>query len=145
MVASITTHGQSATVEYKTWNNMWSRCTNPKTEDWDRYGGRGIRVCDRWSVFENFIADMGNRPRRGYSIDRIDTDGHYQPSNCRWADQKTQCRNTSVNHIVEFDGRSMPLAEAVEISGIKYNTVLYRIKRGWPVDRAIRGPIHARR
>lgn len=139
------THGQSKTPEYKAWMNMWSRCTNPKTRYWHRYGGRGISVCSKWTSFEAFFEDMGARPIscERISVDRINCDGDYEPGNCRWATQKTQARNTSVNVMVCVGGKSMTLAEAVETTNIKYNTVLYRLKRGWSVERALAEPVHA--
>lgn len=77
---------------YRTWNNMRTRCTNPKFKDWQYYGGRGIKVCDRWLVFENFLADMGERPK-GRSLDRRDVNGNYEPDNCRWATNSEQRLN----------------------------------------------------
>jgi hypothetical protein len=79
--------------EYSTWHAMVRRCTNPRCDSYPHYGGRGIRVCERWqSSFEAFLADMGPRPA-GTTIDRIDVNGNYEPSNCRWADNKTQRTN----------------------------------------------------
>jgi hypothetical protein len=87
-----TTHGLYKTEGYYSWYNMKQRCTNPNRKCYKDYGGRGIKVCDRWDSFENFIKDMGERPK-GYSIDRINSDGNYEPSNCRWADRDTQIKN----------------------------------------------------
>lgn len=89
---TITTHGHCRTPEYRAWNQMIQRCTNPNSQRYSRYGGRGISVCQRWFRFENFLADMGPRPP-GYSIERIDNDGNYEPSNCVWIPRNQQQRN----------------------------------------------------
>lgn len=90
-------HGHARTghhsVEYKTWCGMRRRCTNSNERSWPRYGGRGIRVCERWNSFELFLLDMGPKPSPQHSIDRIDPDGNYEPSNCRWATLDEQNRN----------------------------------------------------
>lgn len=79
--------------EYNSWRSMRERCLNPKYVKWHRYGGRGITICDRWDIYENFLADMGRKPSSKHSLDRINNEGNYEPSNCRWATNKEQCAN----------------------------------------------------
>ena len=94
MIRRNTTHGLSKTKEHKAWRGMKNRCFNIKDRDYKNWGGRGITVCDRWkSSFANFLSDMGKAPE-GYSLDRINNNGNYEPSNCRWADNSTQRKNT---------------------------------------------------
>jgi hypothetical protein len=91
-------HGDSGSPEHKTWKAMKQRCDNPKGNRWMHYGGRGIKVCDRWiNSYENFILDMGRKPGPEYSIDRINVDGNYEPSNCKWATPKEQSKKTRRN------------------------------------------------
>lgn len=95
------THGQSGTRTYRIWKGMHGRCKHPKTNGYKNYGGRGIKVCKRWSSFENFLEDMGECPD-GFSIDRIDVNGNYEPANCRWIllkDQAKNRRNTRATNI----------------------------------------------
>jgi hypothetical protein len=92
-----TTHGQTPvsghSPEYRTWHMILNRCLNPKADNYNYYGGRGISVCERWLSFENFFADMGTRPSLKHSIDRKNTNGNYEPNNCRWATPKEQANN----------------------------------------------------
>lgn len=86
--------GKPPSPEWDAWRNMHQRCSNPNHPSYHRYGGRGIRVCDRWKVFENFLDDIGRRPARSFSIDRIWNGGNYEPVNCRWATKKQQANNS---------------------------------------------------
>lgn len=85
---------KSKTPEYIAWSGMRQRCNNPNSQSWRLYGGRGIKICERWSEFDAFLSDMGKKPSAHHSIDRIDVNGCYEPENCRWADSTTQSRNT---------------------------------------------------
>jgi hypothetical protein len=130
------THGMSQSIEYRTWLRMRDRCSNPNAPHYECYGGRGIAVCERWAnSFEDFYEDMGPRPSRGHSIDRIDVNGNYEPSNCRWATVEQQRRNTRANRFVQYLGKNVCIAEAAELSGIQSSTLLRRLKLGWKNDR----------
>jgi len=120
---------------------MKTRCYDENTPYFEIWGGRGIKVCDRWlTSFEDFLSDAGARPSRHHSLDRIDVNGDYEPGNVRWALQKTQCRNQRRNHLVTLRGKAMTLADAVDAAPVPYNTVLYRLKRGWSIEDAVRLP-----
>jgi hypothetical protein len=86
-------HGMCGSPTYISWENMRQRCDNPNATGWERWGGRGITLCERWDSFENFLADMGERPE-GTTLDRIDNDGNYEPGNCKWSTSKEQQANT---------------------------------------------------
>lgn len=105
-----TTHGMYGTPEHKTWSSMLNRCRNENDPSYINYGGRGISVCDRWQSFEQFYADMGVRPT-GYTIERINVNGNYEPNNCVWADKETQANNKRNNHLVSFDGVTKTIAQ----------------------------------
>lgn len=130
-------HGDTAggvtTCEFRSWASMMTRCMNPNYCKWDRYGGRGITVCERWRKYENFLADMGRRPAKYYSLDRIDNDGNYEPSNCRWATPYQQVSNKSSNVNLELDGVSMNVAQWSRKTGISVQNIRYRLRAGWPV------------
>src|SRR6185503_18205761 len=113
MAKRTTSLAASYTGAYQSWHGMKTRCLRPSSRMYYRYGGRGITVCERWMQFENFLADMGERPA-GMSLDRIDSNGNYEPSNCRWADDKTQNRNRSNVRIYEFNGEALTLPEWAE-------------------------------
>jgi hypothetical protein len=111
---------------------MRDRCTNPNRREYKYYGGRGIEVCERWQVFENFLADMGERPSPSHSIDRIDCDGDYSPDNCRWATHREQLRNTHRNRWVTYDGKDWCVTDLALHLGVDVGTLRYRMRVKWP-------------
>ena len=118
---------------------MKSRCLNPSTPGFHNYGGRGIRICSEWvRSFSGFFRDVGAKPGPGYSIDRFpNKNGDYEPGNVRWATQTQQMRNTRYNSVIVFHGESLSIAEAAERVGLKPNTVIYRLRRGWTPENAL--------
>jgi lambda repressor-like predicted transcriptional regulator len=132
------THGESTycigngSPEYRTWNAMIARCTNPKNPSWKRYGGRGITVCESWrQSFEQFLADMGRRPSLSYSLERKDNNVGYSPGNCVWATAKEQNNNTRANRIIEHEGTRLTLAQWADKAGMSLQTFHGRLRRGW--------------
>lgn len=124
---------------YVSWQQMIYRCYLPTRLAFKDYGGRGIKVCDRWLKFENFLADMGERPEGDWSIDRMDTNGNYEPGNCRWATRLQQNQNRRGNHAVEFNGKTQTLRQWARELGINYKTLHSRAAR-IGADAAVRMP-----
>jgi len=132
------THGMRKSAEYRAWAGMLKRCRDKSLAN---YGGRGIAVCQRWAdSFEAFFADMGTRPTPQHSIDRIDNDGNYEPSNCRWATKLEQGLNRRTNRIIEFDGRAMTVSQWESEMGYPTRLIDTRLRRGWTIERAITEP-----
>jgi hypothetical protein len=137
-------HGHSGhrrSLTYTSWCCLKARCDRPTNPGYENYGGRGITYCERWQVFENFLADMGERPK-GMTLDRIDTNGNYEPDNCRWATTHEQACNRRYlgrkdGLILEYNGESMHLLEAARRFGINRQTIKNRLNRGWSVERAL--------
>lgn len=133
-------HSHHESGAYTSWRAMKNRCGNPKNKMWDRYGGRGIKVCERWDSFENFLSDMGPRPENG-SIDRIDSNKGYSPDNCRWVLNSFQNRNKSDNRKLTIYGKTMCLADwhRIVAGEVSYDTIKRRLQRGWPEKQAVFG------
>jgi len=131
----------SETKEYVCWMLFRARCSNPNNKSFKDYGGRGISVCDRWQIFENFLEDMGKKPTPQHSLDRIDVNGNYEPSNCRWATMTEQARNKTTDLILEMDGVSKRMWEWYEIYGVIPRVMKKRLKRGWTTEQAITIPL----
>lgn len=127
--------------EFLVWQRMLHRCSDPKNPSWQRYGGRGIAVCERWKEkFLDFFADMGSRPSPAHSLDRINNEGNYEPGNCRWALPKEQSRNTRTNRIVEAFGLRMTMVEWSEHVGMNRRTLQARLNRMSP-EEALTAPV----
>lgn len=132
-------HGKTGTQEHRIWLGMLTRCSNPNVKHFENYGGRGIKVCERWKDFTAFLSDMGPRPSKNYSIDRRDPDGDYSPDNCYWATATEQVNNRRCTRFVNYRGKRMALNDAVREAGsvIHYEAAWVRIRGGWPVEKAL--------
>lgn len=121
---------------------MKARTNNPKAPQYAYYGGRGIVVCDRWlHRFENFLADMGRSPGRGYTIERMDNDGPYSPENCRWATKSEQANNRKTARLLTFQGQTFNAKTWALRFNMSHKTLWQRLKLGWPVEQALTVPV----
>lgn len=138
------TCGHTFSPTYSSWTAMIARCTRKSQHSYLNYGGRGIAVCERWSVFDNFLFDMGERPD-GMTLDRIDGNEGYEPGNCRWATSSQQNRNKPCLPHFEHDGKRMTLIGWAEELGLDRKTLQKRIyKLGWPIEKALSPDRHGR-
>lgn len=128
-----TTHGLSYSKIYSVWQGMINRCLNPKHDNYHIYGGRGIKICERWMKFENFYEDMGDPPN-GLTIHRVNNNGNYCKENCIWATKKIQDRNRSDNNLITYKNETKCLIEWSEILGIKPETIRARLNYGWTLE-----------
>jgi len=145
---SNSTHQQSRTRLYGVYRSMLGRCLNPANHRYSFYGARGIKVCRRWrgpQGFQNFAADMGERPAGARSLERRDNNGPYSPDNCHWATQKEQCRNQRSNRLVWYKGKKFCLAELCEIMHVPYPRTMARLLSGWSIKEAVEIPRYERR
>jgi hypothetical protein len=143
-IEKITIHGCSIKSKkfgtYTSWEGMNQRCNNPNHKYYFYYGGRGIKICKRWRKFPNFLKDMGERPIR-YQIDRIDNNGNYCKSNCRWVTRKQQARNKRNNHLIFYGGKTQCISAWSEEMGISEDVLRNRFERGWLIERALITPV----
>lgn len=146
-VERATTHGKSKTRLYNIYKSMKARCYNPNTSRYDIYGGRGIKVCDEWRINYQSFYDwaMANgydetAPRGACTIDRIDVNGNYEPSNCRWISSSTQSLNKRNNHLITYNGETLSLSEWEKKTGIRGTTIRFRITNGWDIEKALTIP-----
>lgn len=135
-------HGMSGTKVYKTWHNMRSRCNNPKATKYEIYGGRGIKVCDEWENSFHSFYDwcLANGYEEGLTIDRINGDGNYEPSNCRWVDYKVQNNNLSTSVKIYYNGKEQSVGDWANEIGVTKKCLSERLRRGWTIERALTTP-----
>lgn len=133
-------HGYWGTRTYTSWYSMKQRCDCPTRPKYEHYGGRGITYDPRWAKFENFLADMGERPQ-GMSLDRVDVDKNYSKENCRWSTQYGQNINRRDTHMLTYAGETKPRIEWAKEFGLKNGTLCTRLRLGWTVERALTSPL----
>lgn len=140
-------HGMRNSRIYNIWRSMRQRCNNPNCKNFHNYGGKGITVCDEWkNSFEAFCEwAMKSGYEEGLTIDRIETDGNYEPGNCRWTSQKVQQNNRSNNRKICVNGTCHTLGEWSEITGLKISTIWARLQSGWSDEDAITKPVTNRK
>ncbi len=137
-----TSHGKCKWPEYDHWCRIINRCESPTNSRFSYYGGRGIKICRRWRhSFDNFISDMGRKPFPRASIDRIDNNGNYEPSNCRWANQTQQNNNKRNSVRLTFNGKTMTVAEWARERGVLQNALYARLRIGWSDEKILTVPI----
>lgn len=134
-------HGQSSTPEYWTWQRIRDRCYNPACHKFPQYGGRGITVCDRWHIFENFLSDMGKRPTGKTSIGRIDNDGNYEPSNCQWESHLEQSKNKTTSVLLTYKGETMNVVDWSRRLGVNIDLIASRLRKGMTPEECFETPI----
>lgn len=145
-----TKHGKSDTDEFRIWNGIKSRCQQPSCRAYNKYGARGIKLCDRWDIgdgvqggFECFLADMGLRPSKSHSIDRYPNNaGNYEPSNCRWATPQQQIENRRNTVYITYRGETVTLMKGIRMAGniVRRSNAMQRIQNGWPIELALETP-----
>lgn len=133
-------HGKTHTRIHKSWQDMKARCDNPKNAGYMNYGGRGIRYCSEWGLFDNFLKDMGEMPTESHTLERKDVDGDYIPSNCIWVTRKEQNLNKRTSRKIEFKGETKCLSQWCEIYNADYTLVFKRLQSGWPLEYALTTP-----
>lgn len=143
--AKNTTHGLSRTPEHRAWLKMRARCEDPNNNEYHRYGGRGVKVCEEWQDFAAFLSAMGNKPTPEHTIDRIDCNGDYDPSNCRWATRVEQQNNKRNNHRITICGETKTIAEWERAKGLRRGLIGNRLAWGWNEFNAVMLPLQRRR
>ena len=139
-----TTHGLSSSTEYAIYCSIKARCLDKDNPAYDRYGGRGIKLCRRWLKFENFIADVGRRPSLDHSLERRNNNKGYNPKNCYWATLMDQAKNTRTNVFLVHNGQRRHLSEWARVTGISLGTIRSRIKKGFTTTQILETPMGVR-
>lgn len=136
-------HNESnKTLEYRSWANMKTRCLNERSDKYQYYGARGITVCESWMKYQNFLADMGRAPSSRHSIERIDNNGNYEPSNCRWATKIEQANNKRSSIFINYKGENKTIPEWCRCLNLPLHTIFTRIRvYKWSVETAFNRPI----
>jgi hypothetical protein len=134
--------GGKPTSEWRAWDSMLARCYCAGHTNFARYGGKGVAVCERWRHdFATFLSDMGPKPSPQHTLDRIDGTLGYEPSNCRWATRKEQQNNIRTNRRITWNGRTLTLQQWSDETTLPPSAISRRLKRGWPVERALTEPV----
>lgn len=137
-------HGGHGTLTYARWKSMLQRCNDPQATNYKYYGGRGIKVCERWQDFTHFLADMGECPSAAMTLDRRKNNLGYAPGNCRWATQAEQNRNRSHCVPLTYNGETKNVADWAASLGVKANALSMRLRLGWSVERTLTTPMKKR-
>lgn len=140
----MTTHGMKNHRLYKKWKGIRRRCNNVNSTDYHNYGGRGIKMCERWEDFKMFVADMDGSFQPGLELDRANNDSGYSPENCRWVTRRVNVRNRRLTVKVIYKEMSVPLAELCDRFNTSYNAVSHRLRSGWDIEKALSEPVAAR-
>ena len=134
---AVVTHGLTSTPEYNVWQTMKQRCNNKQSADYKYYGGRGIKICDRWDKFIFFLQDMGKRPSPEYSLERIDNNKMYCPENCKWDTKFNQSRNRRDNVWVEYNGEKIIVSDLAKLLKVYPQNIMTAIKNGRTIDEIV--------
>lgn len=126
---------------YRIWAHIKTRTTNSNAANWNNYGGRGIKICDRWLDFRNFLEDMRDGYKDDLSIERIDNNKDYSKENCRWATRKEQCNNKRNNRMITFKGERKSISDWSRELKINYRALQSRLDLGWSVERTLTQPV----
>lgn len=141
----LVTHGMSNTDEYNIWRKIKNRCLCKTNDSYENYGARGITISNEWQdSFETFYKDIGPRPSKKHSVDRIDNNGNYCKENCRWATKIEQSNNTRRNIYLEYDGKNLTITDWSKLIGLDYRILSYRFKKGWSSEKILTTPKFSR-